>query len=90
MAEQKRVVAGRDVSTYISPFNRDRRAYYDLFESFKEITDYTRRVEEELVSRNEQWQARRDFVDNGGSFEPSERFTGSNDRELLSNPTEIT
>ena len=36
MAEQKSVVAGRDVSTYISPLGSSGRiAFYDLFENFQ-------------------------------------------------------
>ena len=93
MAEQKSVVAGRDVLTYSSPFARGRsvgRAYYDIFEDFKDITDYTRKVEQELVGANKDWVGRNDFVTNGGSKQPSVDFQGSADRVLLSNPTQIT
>jgi hypothetical protein len=89
MAEVKSVVAGREVSTFNSPLNRSRIAYYDLFETFKDITDYTRKVEQELVAKNEQWEARTDFVDNGGVYDPRESFQGSDDKALLSNPTDI-
>jgi hypothetical protein len=90
MAEIKSVVAGRDVSTYESPFNRSMRAYYDLFENFKDITDYTRKVEQELISNNQTWVARTDFVDNGGSDIPTDNFQGSDDKALLDNPNQIT
>ena len=91
MAVQKSVVAGRDIQTYQNPLNPSRgRAYYDIFDSFKDITDYTRKVETDLVARNQQWQARQDFVDNGGGRTPSENFVGSDDRDLLNNPNGIS
>ena len=89
MAEQKSIVAGRDVSTYISPMGSNGRVYYDLFENFKDITDYTRKVEDELVKKNKSWYGRRAFVDNGGDYSPSDSFNGSSDKALLSNPTLI-
>ena len=90
MAERKSVVAGRDVSTYQSPFNSSQRAYYDLFETFKDITDYTRQVEQELISNNQTWKARTDFVDNGGAYTPDIDFQGSDNKALLDDPNQIT
>ena len=88
MAEQKSIVAGRDISTYKSPLGSG-RAYYDLFEDFKDITDYSRKVEQELISKNKTWEARTDFIDRGGAYNPRDSFQGSSDKRLLMNPTEI-
>lgn len=89
MAEQKSVVAGRDVSTYISPLGSSGRAFYDLFENFQDVTDYTRKVEQELVARNQTWYARTDYIDRGGARSADTDFVGSGDKRLLDNPTEI-
>ena len=90
MAEEKRIVAGRELSTYKSPLGGGRgRAYYDLFENFKDITDYTRQVEQELITQNKRWEARTDFIDNGGAYNPSDNFQGSSDKRLLMNPNDI-
>jgi hypothetical protein len=88
MAEIKSVIQGRDISTYISPLGASKRAYYDIFDNFKDITDYTRKVEQDLVAKNKNWKGRRDFVD--GNRTPTDDFQGSTDVNLLNDPTQIT
>jgi hypothetical protein len=86
MAEIKSVVQGREISTYISPYSTTRRAYYDIFDNFKDITDYTRKVEQDLFARGKVWK--------GSEFStgriPTDDFNGSIDADLLNNPTRIT
>ena len=88
MAEIKSVVQGRDISTYLSPFSTSRRAYYDIFDNFKDITDYTRKIEQDLIARNVDWRGRGDFIN--GNRLPTNDFNGSTDVNLLNNPTQIT
>jgi hypothetical protein len=86
MAEIKSVVQGREISTYISPYSTTRRAYYDIFDNFKDITDYTRKIEQDLFAKNKVWR--------GSEFStgriPTDDFQGSTDANLLNNPTQIT
>ena len=86
MAEIKRVLQGRDISTYISPFSPNQRAYYDLFDNFKDITDYSRKVEQELTSKNITWAG----LQFSTTKIPTDDFHGSTSTTLLQNPTQIT
>lgn len=86
MAELSQNIQGREVYTYVSPLNNNRRAYYDYFDDMRECSLWARKIEAMLMAQNAQW-ASRPYLD--GTQVPEQDFQGSNDLALLNNPTTI-
>ena len=87
MAERSQNIQGREVYTYISPLNQNRRAYYDYFDDMRECSLWARKIEAMLLAQNVQWASRSRIE---GVETPSNDFEGTTDLNILNNPTLIS
>lgn len=91
MSKRIKTLGGRDFETYSqNATDTGNRFFFDVFDSYEQLQEVRENAQNELIANNFQWDARTDYIENGGRRQPTTNFEGSDDRTLLQNPETIS
>lgn len=91
MAKRIVNIGNRDYETFnIRSSGSGSRYFFHNFSSYDDLKKASQDIVDDLRSQNITWLGFTDYINNGGANTPSVGFEGSDNKDLLNNPTSIS